>query len=201
MVAGQLLPIPSPPLTPAFTDALQLSKPRPSVHGRSWQCLFVPTLQTYKDSDIDVFTFGTPINTISLATILLHQAMEMKTWVSAPKLFGPKNCVPVHRLHSDSSCFSLYHWSTEYTHAELIPMVYFDKDKEVEKIKLLAQLAHHLVRMKKLRHIIQWGSILPKQVLSISKFMGVWRQEKHLTDHTWGNVREVCYPFNWGVKD
>ena len=34
-------------------------------------------------------------------------------------------------------------------------MVYFDKDKEVEKIKLLAQLAHHQVRMKKLRHIIQ----------------------------------------------
>lgn len=48
------------------------------------QCLFVSPLQTYKDSDIDVFTFGTAINTISLATILLHQAMEMKTWVSAP---------------------------------------------------------------------------------------------------------------------
>ncbi|EPY87242.1 phospholipid-transporting ATPase VB-like protein [Camelus ferus] len=37
-------------------------------------------LKTYKGSDIDVFTFGTPVNTISLATILLHQAMEMKTW-------------------------------------------------------------------------------------------------------------------------
>lgn len=42
-------------------------------------CFFIPYL-TYKDSDIDVFTFGTPINTVSLATILLHQAMEMKTW-------------------------------------------------------------------------------------------------------------------------
>ncbi|XP_004467267.2 phospholipid-transporting ATPase VB isoform X2 [Dasypus novemcinctus] len=42
-------------------------------------CFFIPYL-TYKDSDIDVFTFGMPINTISLATILLHQAMEMKTW-------------------------------------------------------------------------------------------------------------------------
>nr|XP_019596286.1 PREDICTED: probable phospholipid-transporting ATPase VB isoform X1 [Rhinolophus sinicus]XP_019596295.1 PREDICTED: probable phospholipid-transporting ATPase VB isoform X1 [Rhinolophus sinicus] len=42
-------------------------------------CFFIPYL-TYKDSDIDVFTFGTAINTISLATILLHQAMEMKTW-------------------------------------------------------------------------------------------------------------------------
>ncbi|XP_073211990.1 phospholipid-transporting ATPase VB isoform X4 [Lepidochelys kempii] len=42
-------------------------------------CFFVPYL-TYKDSDTDVFTFGTSINTISLFTILLHQALEMKTW-------------------------------------------------------------------------------------------------------------------------
>ncbi|XP_051487523.1 phospholipid-transporting ATPase VB [Apus apus] len=42
-------------------------------------CFFVPYL-TYKDSDIDVFSFGNPINTISLLTILLHQALEMKTW-------------------------------------------------------------------------------------------------------------------------
>lgn len=42
-------------------------------------CFFIPYL-TYKGSDVDVFTFGTPINTISLITILLHQAMEMKTW-------------------------------------------------------------------------------------------------------------------------
>ncbi|XP_063269745.1 phospholipid-transporting ATPase VB isoform X1 [Prinia subflava] len=42
-------------------------------------CFFVPYL-TYKDSDIDVFSFGNPVNTISLLTILLHQALEMKTW-------------------------------------------------------------------------------------------------------------------------
>ncbi|KAL6088198.1 hypothetical protein STEG23_000715, partial [Scotinomys teguina] len=42
-------------------------------------CFFIPYL-TYRGSDIDVFTFGTPINTISLTTILLHQAIEMKTW-------------------------------------------------------------------------------------------------------------------------
>ncbi|KAM4826682.1 phospholipid-transporting ATPase VB-like isoform 2-T2 [Thomomys bottae] len=40
---------------------------------------FFPYL-TYQDSDIDVFTFGTPVNTVSLITILLHQAMEMRTW-------------------------------------------------------------------------------------------------------------------------
>ncbi|XP_008496927.2 probable phospholipid-transporting ATPase VB [Calypte anna] len=42
-------------------------------------CFFFPYL-TYKDSDIDVFSFGSPINTISLLTILLHQALVMKTW-------------------------------------------------------------------------------------------------------------------------
>uniref|UniRef100_A0A8C3PIS8 Phospholipid-transporting ATPase n=1 Tax=Calidris pygmaea TaxID=425635 RepID=A0A8C3PIS8_9CHAR len=42
-------------------------------------CFFVPYL-TYEDSDIDVFSFGNPINTISLLTILLHQALEMRTW-------------------------------------------------------------------------------------------------------------------------
>ncbi|XP_076206227.1 phospholipid-transporting ATPase VB isoform X1 [Aptenodytes patagonicus] len=42
-------------------------------------CFFVPYLM-YEDSDIDVFSFGNPINTISLLTILLHQALEMKTW-------------------------------------------------------------------------------------------------------------------------
>nr|XP_012316500.1 probable phospholipid-transporting ATPase VB isoform X2 [Aotus nancymaae] len=58
-------------------------------------CFFVPYL-TYKGSDIDVFTFGTPINTISLTTILLHQAMEMKTWVSVTEPLWLKNCAPVH---------------------------------------------------------------------------------------------------------
>lgn len=41
------------------------------------------SLQAYQDSDIDIFTFGTPINTISLFTILLHLSIEIKAWVSA----------------------------------------------------------------------------------------------------------------------
>ncbi|KAI9539058.1 hypothetical protein NQZ68_009135 [Dissostichus eleginoides] len=40
---------------------------------------FIPYL-AYQDSDIDLFTFGTPINTISLFTILLHLSIEIKAW-------------------------------------------------------------------------------------------------------------------------
>ncbi|KFO79234.1 putative phospholipid-transporting ATPase VB [Cuculus canorus] len=46
---------------------------------QSLVCFFVPYL-TYKDSDIDLLSFGNPINTISLLTILLHEAIEIKTW-------------------------------------------------------------------------------------------------------------------------
>ncbi|KAM3612158.1 uncharacterized protein V6R79_003770 [Siganus canaliculatus] len=49
---------------------------------QSLVCFFIPYL-TYRDSDIDVFTFGTPLNTISLFTILLHLSIEIKAWVSA----------------------------------------------------------------------------------------------------------------------
>ncbi len=39
-------------------------------------------LQAYVDSDVDLFTWGTPITTLALFTILLHLGIETKTWVS-----------------------------------------------------------------------------------------------------------------------
>ncbi|XP_028573238.2 phospholipid-transporting ATPase VB isoform X1 [Podarcis muralis] len=42
-------------------------------------CFFVPYL-AYLDSDIDIFRFGTTINTVALLTILFHQALEIQTW-------------------------------------------------------------------------------------------------------------------------
>lgn len=46
---------------------------------QSLVCFFIPYF-AYQDSDIDVFTFGTPLNTISLFTILLHLSIEIKAW-------------------------------------------------------------------------------------------------------------------------
>uniref|UniRef100_A0A3Q3EE34 Phospholipid-transporting ATPase n=1 Tax=Labrus bergylta TaxID=56723 RepID=A0A3Q3EE34_9LABR len=54
---------------------------------QSLVCFFIPYL-AYKDSDIDVFTFGTPLNTISLFTILLHLSIEIKTWVHWVVMLG-----------------------------------------------------------------------------------------------------------------
>ncbi|XP_043548211.1 phospholipid-transporting ATPase VA [Chiloscyllium plagiosum] len=46
---------------------------------QSLVCFFFPYL-AYQDSDIDVFTWGTPITTLALFTILMHLCIETKTW-------------------------------------------------------------------------------------------------------------------------
>ncbi|MBZ3870839.1 putative phospholipid-transporting ATPase VA [Sciurus carolinensis] len=42
-------------------------------------CFFIPYL-AYYDSDVDMFTWGTPITAIALFTFLLHLGIETKTW-------------------------------------------------------------------------------------------------------------------------
>ncbi|KAJ7319678.1 hypothetical protein JRQ81_019189 [Phrynocephalus forsythii] len=42
-------------------------------------CFFIPYFVGY-DSDVDMFSWGTPITTIALFTIILHLAIETKTW-------------------------------------------------------------------------------------------------------------------------
>ncbi|XP_068449058.1 phospholipid-transporting ATPase VA [Clinocottus analis] len=46
---------------------------------QSLVCFFIPYF-VYADSDMDVFSWGTPITTLALLTILLHLAIETKTW-------------------------------------------------------------------------------------------------------------------------
>uniref|UniRef100_A0A3Q3IRB2 Phospholipid-transporting ATPase n=1 Tax=Monopterus albus TaxID=43700 RepID=A0A3Q3IRB2_MONAL len=46
---------------------------------QSLVCFFIPYM-AYWNSDVDLFTFGTPLNTISLFTILLHLSIEIKAW-------------------------------------------------------------------------------------------------------------------------
>ncbi|KAL1262357.1 hypothetical protein QQF64_007622 [Cirrhinus molitorella] len=46
---------------------------------QSLVCFFIP-YWTYNGSDIGIFAFGTPMNTVSLFTIILHLAIEIKSW-------------------------------------------------------------------------------------------------------------------------
>lgn len=43
--------------------------------------LLLTASQAYADSDVDLFTWGTPITAIALFTILVHLGIETKTWV------------------------------------------------------------------------------------------------------------------------
>ncbi|XP_076870818.1 phospholipid-transporting ATPase VA [Brachyhypopomus gauderio] len=46
---------------------------------QSLVCFFIPYF-AYADSEVDLFTWGTPITTLALLTILLHLGIETKTW-------------------------------------------------------------------------------------------------------------------------
>uniref|UniRef100_A0A8I3VZB3 Phospholipid-transporting ATPase n=1 Tax=Callithrix jacchus TaxID=9483 RepID=A0A8I3VZB3_CALJA len=46
---------------------------------QSLVCFFIPYL-AYYDSNVDLFTWGTPITTIALLTFLLHLGIETRTW-------------------------------------------------------------------------------------------------------------------------
>ncbi|OWK60809.1 putative phospholipid-transporting ATPase VA [Lonchura striata] len=50
-----------------------------NIDERYWH-IIVNIAQTYYDSEVDIFSWGTPITTIALFTIILHLAIETKTW-------------------------------------------------------------------------------------------------------------------------
>lgn len=56
---------------------------------QSLVCFFVPYF-TYQGSDIDIFTFGNPLNTAALLIILLHLVIESKslTWIHMLVIVG-----------------------------------------------------------------------------------------------------------------
>ncbi|ELK33631.1 Putative phospholipid-transporting ATPase VD [Myotis davidii] len=56
---------------------------------QSLVCFFVP-YYTYQGSDVDIFTFGNPLNTASLFIILLHLVIESKslTWIHVLVIVG-----------------------------------------------------------------------------------------------------------------
>ncbi|XP_007117250.2 phospholipid-transporting ATPase VD isoform X3 [Physeter macrocephalus] len=56
---------------------------------QSLVCFFVP-YYTYQGSDIDIFTFGNPLNTAALFIILLHLVIESKslTWIHMLAIVG-----------------------------------------------------------------------------------------------------------------
>ncbi|XP_010857171.1 PREDICTED: probable phospholipid-transporting ATPase VD isoform X3 [Bison bison bison] len=60
---------------------------------QSLVCFFVP-YYTYQGSDVDIFTFGNPLNTAALFVILLHLVIESKslTWIHMLVIAGSILC-------------------------------------------------------------------------------------------------------------
>ncbi|KAL0973744.1 hypothetical protein UPYG_G00210370 [Umbra pygmaea] len=46
---------------------------------QSLVCFFIP-YWTYQGTDVDIYTFGTPMNTVAFFNIMFHLAIEIKSW-------------------------------------------------------------------------------------------------------------------------
>uniref|UniRef100_A0A8C1X6R3 Phospholipid-transporting ATPase n=1 Tax=Cyprinus carpio TaxID=7962 RepID=A0A8C1X6R3_CYPCA len=75
-------------------------------------CFFIPYF-AYVDSDVDLFTWGTPITTLALFTILLHLGIETKTWVSLV-LYYAKSLFFIVALCYNASCPACFSPSNPY---------------------------------------------------------------------------------------
>ncbi|XP_078407140.1 phospholipid-transporting ATPase VB isoform X1 [Cetorhinus maximus] len=82
---------------------------------QSLVCFFIPYF-TYQDSSIDVFAFGTPMNTLSLFTILAHLAIETKTWtwLHWGSMFGSIALYFLITLVYSANCVTCNHPSNPY---------------------------------------------------------------------------------------
>ncbi|KAJ7400717.1 putative phospholipid-transporting ATPase VD [Pitangus sulphuratus] len=72
---------------------------------QSLVCFFVPYF-TYYDSDIDILSFGNPINTAALFTILFHLLIECKsvTWIHTVVIVGSILCYFIFTLAFGATC-------------------------------------------------------------------------------------------------
>uniref|UniRef100_A0A674EFB1 Phospholipid-transporting ATPase n=1 Tax=Salmo trutta TaxID=8032 RepID=A0A674EFB1_SALTR len=73
---------------------------------QSLVCFFIPYC-AYADSDVDLLSWGTPITTLALFTILIHLGLETKTWVSVGLFFTVALCY-------NASCPTCYSPSNPY---------------------------------------------------------------------------------------
>lgn len=64
-----------------YLVSAQVAQFFPLTASRGPQTRDATVFQAYYDSEVDMFTWGTPITAIALFTFLLHLGIETKTWV------------------------------------------------------------------------------------------------------------------------
>ncbi|XP_058885466.1 phospholipid-transporting ATPase VA-like isoform X1 [Acipenser ruthenus] len=173
---------------------------------QSLVCFFIPYF-AYADSDVDLFTWGTPVTTLALFTILMHLGIETKTWTWlnwASVVFSLALFFTV-ALCYNASCPTCYPPSNPYWTMQRLmgdPMFY-----------LLCALTPVVALLPRYLHRVFQGTLFPTQVqqgrqldeLPSLKRSNILRQRSPTVDSPFGprpsfHLFPEPFPMDYGYR-
>uniref|UniRef100_A0A3P8Z692 Phospholipid-transporting ATPase n=1 Tax=Esox lucius TaxID=8010 RepID=A0A3P8Z692_ESOLU len=130
---------------------------------QSLVCFFIPYL-TYQGTDIDIYTFGSSMNTVSLFNILLHLAIEIKSWtlVHWVTMLGSVALYFTVTLVYSATCISCNPPSDPYwtTQQQMSEPIFYLVCVITTVVALLPRYAHNALIYIKGAHIFHWPTFL-----------------------------------------
>ncbi|XP_020014020.2 phospholipid-transporting ATPase VD isoform X2 [Castor canadensis] len=154
---------------------------------QSLVCFFVPYF-TYQGSDIDIFTFGNPLNTAALFIILLHLVIESKslTWIHMLVIIGSILSYFLFTLVFGAMCITCNPPSNPYQIMQehmLDPMFY-----------LVCVLTTCIALLPRFIYRVLQGSLFPSPILRAKHFDRLTPEERTVVLKKWrgaGKMHQV----------
>ncbi|XP_073093761.1 phospholipid-transporting ATPase VD isoform X1 [Manis javanica] len=151
---------------------------------QSLVCFFVP-YYTYQDSDIDIFTFGNPLNTAALFIIIFHLVIESKslTWIHMLVIVGSILSYFVFTLAFGAMCVTCNPPSNPYRIMQehmLDPMFY-----------LVCVLTTCVALLPRFIYRILQGSLFPSPILRAKHLDRLMPKERTEALKKWRGARKM----------
>ncbi|XP_030744413.1 phospholipid-transporting ATPase VD [Echinops telfairi] len=151
---------------------------------QSLVCFFVP-YYTYQGSDIDIFTFGNPLNTAALFIILLHLVIESKslTWIHVLVIVGSFLSYFVFALAFGAVCVTCNPPSNPYwiMQQHLLDPVFY----------LVCTLTTCLALLPRFIYRVLQGSLFPSPILTAKNLDKLSPEERTEAFKRWKETRTM----------
>ncbi|XP_055034231.2 phospholipid-transporting ATPase VB [Misgurnus anguillicaudatus] len=152
---------------------------------QSLVCFFIP-YWTYNGLDIGIFSFGTPMNTISLFTIILHLAIEIKSWtvVHWVIMIGSVLVYFMVTLAYSAICISCNPPSDPYwiMHVQMADPMFYLVCILTTVVALLPRYTYHVLR----------GTLAPSSHLSARQLERLSPSHRAQKIKKWRGLRDTC---------
>ncbi|XP_054438112.1 phospholipid-transporting ATPase VD [Pteronotus mesoamericanus] len=153
---------------------------------QSLVCFFVP-YYTYQGSDIDIFTFGNPLNTVALFIILLHLVIESKslTWIHMLVIVGSILTYFVFALAFGATCVTCNPPANPYwiMQEHMLDPVFY----------LVCVLTTFVALLPRFTYRVLQGSLFPSPLLRAQHFDRLTPEERIEAFKKWKGTRKMAH--------